>query len=949
MERLELAARLVAADDAERNALLEQHASIADLSLAHTLKDICLEDWSAAPLRAEGAAKALRALALVPHNRIVQEIEALALWIEGFAAVVAEGELERALSRLEDSEELFLTLGKAHAAASTCVIKLYALALLGRYDEAIACGLRGRDVLLQHGDIAAAAKIEHNIGNIYLRRDRYDEAEKFQLIARERFKALNDRKQLAKVDNNLAIIYSSQHQFRRAEKLYQEALGQAEASGSVLTQAEIEASSGNLALFRGQYDRALDYLERSRRKYTSLGMPHLAAVAELEIADAYLELNLAPEAVAIYERVARTFHDLGMQGERARSLAQYGRALITLNEFAKAHVVLLQANELYEAEGNRVGSAMVQLTEAQLFQAEKNFAAASDAAKSAADRFSVAGAVRWHLLALWLCGESLRAQGEPENARRLLEKTLHESELKSLPDISQRCHTSLGLLALGAGQTGAAEQSFAQAVAIIEDLRAPLPAEEFRAAYFAARLIPYNELMRLCLDDQEKDRAREALGLLERARSRALVDALGGAFKSRAQPVDEFDVGLRARLDELKEELSWFYSHMNRATIGDRAADQHDMASLHQAVHAREQESLEITRQLERRDKSLLAQARFLDVEGLQRHLSTDTAFVEYTSLAGEFLAFVVTDRDVKVVRGLGNEDELTSAIDQLAFQLNSLRYGSASMRKHLPTLTARIRRHLEAFYEQLVRPLAEQIGDRNLIIAPHRALYYVPFHALYDGSRYVTESRVVTYAPSATVLLHCLAQPHRPLQRALLMGLSDAQTPRVHEELAVLGPLFPESMTLENERATLAALQEFSSGADVVHLACHGQFRPDNPLFSSLKLGDGWLTVRDTYDLTLKCALVSLSACETGLNRVAPGDELIGLARGFLSAGAPSLLLSLWTVDDDATANLMTSFYRRVLAGNTFGEALRQAQIELIRAGSHPFFWAPFVIIGRP
>jgi len=142
--------------------------------------------------------------------------------------------------------------------------------------------------------------------------------------------------------------------------------------------------------------------------------------------------------------------------------------------------------------------------------------------------------------------------------------------------------------------------------------------------------------------------------------------------------------------------------------------------------------------------------------------------------------------------------------------------------------------------------------------------------------------------------------------------------------------------------------LELLSPQADLVHLACHAQFRPDNPLFSSLQLGDGWLTVRDTYKLKLNCRLVTLSACDTGVNAVKPGDELIGLARGFLSAGSPSVLLSLWTVDDEATAQLMMKFYEDLSNTESPSKSIRRAQIKLLEEKSHPFFWSPFVLVGR-
>jgi len=179
-------------------------------------------------------------------------------------------------------------------------------------------------------------------------------------------------------------------------------------------------------------------------------------------------------------------------------------------------------------------------------------------------------------------------------------------------------------------------------------------------------------------------------------------------------------------------------------------------------------------------------------------------------------------------------------------------------------------------------------------------------------------------------------------------MGVADEQIPRVHDELEALAKEFIEARQFVDQAATVNVLRQNSTDVDVLHLACHAQFRSDNPLFSSLRLGEGWLTVRDTYSLKLNCGLVTLSACETGINAVAPGDELIGLARGFFSAGSPTVLLSLWTVDDEATAELMSEFYSQLKTTNSPAASLRAAQIKLLKQRPHPFFWSPFVIVGR-
>ncbi|HEV2914261.1 MAG TPA: CHAT domain-containing tetratricopeptide repeat protein [Pyrinomonadaceae bacterium] len=943
MERAELAARLVAADNAERVALLREYSAQADVGLAYVLKDICLGGWGSDPLRATGAAAALEALDLVTDDA---EVTALAAWGAGIAALI-DGQMERAVNRFETAASLFAALGKSHTAAVTEVSRLIPLSMLGRYDEAIECGLRAREVFIAHGDQLAAGKIEHNLGNLYFRRDRYQEAEQFQTSARDRYAALDDQKQLAEIENCLANTYSTLHKFRAAEQLYKQALGRAELAGLTVRQAEIEANMGNLALFQGRYDQALDYLERSRRKYIALGMRHQSAIAEQEIADAYLELNLAPEAAAIYERVIPTFAELGMRAEQARSLAQHGRAAILLGQTDKAHALLSDARSLYADEGNMVGEAMVSLTEAQLHYDEESYEEAGEGAAQAETPLASAGTWRRALMARWLRGEVARAQKKSAEARSLLEATLADALLQGQPQVAERCLTSLGLLAAMTGDRESAEDFFKRAVAFIEDLRAPLPAEEFRTAYFSDKLVPYDELVRLCLTDK-RNRVAEALCFVERARSRALVDTLGGALKFLPQPRDPFEAELMTRLEELQEELNWFYSQINRPTQNETTRSRAEMATLHQAVRERETKTLEIMRQLQHRGDPLLTHVETLDIEQLQRNLGPDTALVEYTSLDAELLAFIVTDEKIEVLRHLGGEEEAGALLEQFRFQIEALRYGAERMRRHLPNLTSRVRHHLQSLYELLLRRVEERIGTRRLVVVPHRALHYIPFHALHDGEAYVIERREVSYSPSASVLRHCLSRTQHPLERALLLGVSDERTPRVRDEVKVLAPLFPTSTALLDESATLAAVRAEAPRADIIHLACHGQFRPDNPLFSSLRLGDGWLTVRDAYGLNLRCNLVALSACETGVSAVAPGDELIGLARGFFSAGAPSLLLSLWAVDDEATATLMLDFYTRLREGEAPAAALRFAQLQLLKQQPHPFFWSPFVLMGR-
>ena len=943
MQHAELATLLVNSSSANRETLLWENSTLVDAELAYCLKDICLEGWSTHPGQALGAAASLRLLA---EMRPTPEIKALTSWAAGLKALI-DGEMELAISELDDSERRFLTLGKTHTAAATQVSKLIALSMLGRYEEAIECGLRARGVFLAYNDFRAAGKIEHNIGNLHFRRDRYLDAELFQTAARDRFAALNDQKQLATVNNCLANTHALLHKFKSAEDLFEQALRQAETCGQPVTLAGIEGNIGLFALLQGRYDRALDFLERSRQRYTALGLTIQAVLAEHEIGDAYLELNLAAEALEIYERVIPIFSQHGMRAEQARAQAYGGRALVLLGRTKEAQRWLDQAQRLYGAEQNPVGAALVELTHAQLLYREGKFEGARMMASQAEPALLMSGSWQRLLLARWLRGDADRALGNVATARGLLEQTRQEAETHGQPQIAERCYSSLGALALAEGDLRLAEAYFKRAVRLTEELRAPIPGEEFRTAFFSNRLSPYHELAKLCLSEGDA-RVVEALGFVERARSRALADALAGRIGFFTEARDDFEAHLQAQLGKVREELNYLYNQLHRSV---RGAVQVQDSGVERELLERERRLLEITRQLQHRGAGAANTSPAPDhfsIAHLQNALGADRALVEYTTIDDRLVAFLVTDRDVEVVRDLGAESEVNAEIERCRFQIDTLRFGSTQVRNHLPALTERTQRHLRALYDRLLRPIEPKIGERHLAIVPHRALHYLPFQALHDGESYLIQRREVSFAPSAVVLQQCVDRPKRDFKNALVLGVADEQIPAVHEELKVLDHIFADVKLFSDEAATTEVLRRNATDVDVLHLACHAHFRSDNPLFSTLRLGDGWFTARDAYGLKLKSGLVTLSACETGMNTVAPGDELMGLARGFLFAGSPTVMMSLWTIDDEATAELMVEFYRALARTASPATALRAAQIRLLTRRPHPFFWSPFVLVGR-
>ncbi len=872
------------------------------------------------------------------------EVAGVAAWVAGVLALNLDGNAEEAAKRLEAAAERFRAAGLDERAATVEINTLHALAVLGRYDEAFACGLRAREVCINANDQLRAGQIEQNLGNICFRRDRYHNAETFYRLARDRFEMAGDERQLGQIDTCLATTLVFQHRFRDAEALYERALARAEQTGQADVQAVIECDLGCLALLKGRYDRALDLLERSRRRYAELGMRHESAVAELELADAYLDVNLVPEAADLYRRVIPVFVELSMRAEQARALVALGHAEARIGHATEAHEALDEARRLYVDEENAVGGASVDFAEAQLHYRQGELRECAESAARADAVFSAENAWVRTLLARGLRGEALRADGRLAEAAEVLASTCADAERRDVPQALERCHTSLGLLAAARGDTAEAEAAFERAASAVEGLRALLPSDEFRTAFVTDKLVPLAELTRLALARGGDEGVRRALEYVERGRSRALADLLSGR-DWRPEPRDDFEASLVAEIDEVAGELNWLYNRADQSSPQSGAAE----VDLKRSIAERETRLAELTRSLEQCGARLAVSEPF-DLDRLRAQLGRDTALVEYFAIDGRLGAFVVTDEGVEVVRSLASEDEVLAAVRGLRIQTAALQAGRERVARHADVLAERARRHAARLYDLVIRPVAERAlkGRERFAIVPHGALHYVPFALLFDGEKYLVECCEIAYAPSAAVLQRCLDVPSRPLSRALLVGVPDERAPKVEDEIRGVSRLFGDVHVLLGERATAAALRELAPAADVVHLATHARFRSDNPLFSSLRLADGWLTVRDARGLGLSCGLVTLSACETGMSALAPGDEIMGFARGFLSAGAPSLVATLWTVADAETAEVMQSFYAGLLAGRRPSYALRAAQIERIERGDHPFYWAPFVLLGR-
>jgi len=468
------------------------------------------------------------------------------------------------------------------------------------------------------------------------------------------------------------------------------------------------------------------------------------------------------------------------------------------------------------------------------------------------------------------------------------------------------------------GNPSMALDYYERAIHLIEGLRAGISSEAARAGFFATIVETYANAVLLCL---EAGREELAFNYVERARSRAFLDMLAAGS---------------ADLDREMEAMTMTLSEVQAAMSANALLIEYFTTGL---VEPRA--------------------GRVTAGQSPQRHRFPPA----------RTLIFAVTHDEIQVHdAGLSPNDLRPRQLDGVA-------------ERHF--LKSAVRRTL---YDRLIVPVEGLLwGKRRLYLAPHGPLHYVPFQSLIapDGDTLLREEGPqLVYIPSATLLFrYRRAEPGWAPAPCLALGYNGqgAKRLRFAEDEARSVARLTGGQALVGPSPKKARLYNQVANYRLLHLSCHGEFDPKSPLASALYLApDESLTALDVLEhLRLRCDLVTLSACESGLSRVRRGDELVGLIRAFMYAGAPALVATLWRVDERSTRVLMEQFYQEIQSGVGFAEALKQAQLYLKnltysaylkglsakgarnnsatllgdeddeKVFADPYYWAPFILVG--
>lgn len=926
----------------ERREWLRRHFPERDDLLIRFLREEAYRRERDDPHTELAVARAVADAAVVWNDR---QVAAMALHIEADARRQL-GEHDSALLLYRRAAELYYMMGMDLNAAQVAVGQMAALMYLGRYEEALALAAEAAQIFRRHGDRRSLGKVLINWGNTYARIGRFDAARKCYAEAKEIFVALGDARHLAMVNVNDANTLAEMGDFRQAGVAFREARAYFESEGMTAITAQIDLNLGNLAFAQGDYQAALQAFERTRRTFLAQHNSVGVAYVDLHRSEVYLALNLWHEALEVTREARRTFESAGMQWEVARLWLNETAAQAHLEGGKVAIEALERARRLFAAQQNSLWLAMTDLYQADFELREGRTAQARQWAQSALEVFSRRGWRSYMARCEVMLGRVALEEGQSEQAAQHFERAMEVLGNVDIPAISYACFAGLARAAFERGDLEAAKQHYHRAISRIERLQSAIGAEDYKMAFLSDKLQVYEEMVALCLQEGTKEAIVEAFETVEGAKSRALLETL--ARSERGAGAFPAEVELLERMDRLKRELNWYYNRLNDPLPdgGVRGG-----RGIFEEIARRERELESLLR--EWRSPDLASTSRnpvwTVSPDQLQEVLPEGSMVLEFYRIDDQVLIFGV-ERDTMWSYSLETTyDELEAALARLRFQMNKFSYGPEYRRRHRMALWDGVHREFRWLYERLIAPIADRISGKMLFAVPHGVLHYIPFHALWDGCSYLIETKTIAYAPSATVLYRLLTQePPSWWRFPLILGVPDRAIPYAGIEVESLGRLFPNAEVRYGLDATVEALRANEERPAFLHLATHATFRADNPLFSALRMADGWVNVIDLYEMAASAPLVTLSACETGRSQVAVGDELLGLCRGFFSAGAQALVVSLWMVDDTSTARLMQHFYEGLADGESVGSALRGAQLAIKEELPHPYYWAPFIAVGN-
>ncbi len=867
---------------------------------------------------------------------------------------IGQTEYQEAVNLYNEAAAIYQQSGLPVKQAQSQIGKIFALSKLGRNEEAFSIGEFARSILLEHGEWFHLANLIMNLSIVRYRLGHDTEALSLLEEARDYYLQLGDqgKAHLLGLEINRGLILRNLGEFEASIQAHEKALALGHL-GEIVGVAQAKQNIALTYFVMGKYNEALTLLDEAREIFLSDERFGHAMLVEIFTSHCLLQLRRFRDVLGKSKQAYQLFSQANTPFEMGQVLLNQASAYCGLEDFGKALSALDKAKEFFEEADNRIALADTDLQVAAVLLRQDKPELALKISQASELIFAEYDLPVGQARACLIAAQAAINNGQLNEAEKFISKALSIGHEHELPALTYQGHHLRGLLAVTHNRPEEGLAAYQHSIAELERLYGRMMIE-FRADFVADKTQIYEDIVDLSLN-----LGKPELGLqyTERAKSRALQDLLALRINLSIEARSDSDMPLVNELHRLRAERDRLYRRWETDEEDGQRGETDDLLAaqqrVEQKVHNIEKRITELWHKLLIRNADYARDASLWQVrtEPIQPYLDSNTLLLEFFQVHGQLVAFLVSAESIHAVR-LPNVMVPIQQLLQL-FWLN-LRAVPHSSHRLLESHTKNAQGILNKIYQHLLAPLQAEIrGFQRWIIVPHGSLHYLPTHALHNGQHYLLEQYEISYLPGASLLRYCQQTKAAEAGFWAIGNSYNGRLPYTVHEAETISNLWQGQVLIEN-KATISETSMVAQQSSILHIAAHGDFRADNPLFSGLALADGWLTTLDIFNLHLNASLVTLSACQTGRSVIGGGDELLGLMRAFLGAGAASLVSTLWAVEDRSTAQLMLHFYEQLAAGTTKGAALQEAQLSLLRTIKtnkdyrHPYFWAPFYLVGH-
>ncbi len=792
---------------------------------------------------------------------------------------------------------------------------------------------------------------------------------------------------------SIGWVYLAFNDYARAFEYYQQALNIAAETGDKWGQARYLGSTGLITSRQGNYAKALELYEKSLAIASEIGDRDEQARQYGNMATVFAEICDYEKSLEYYNQALSLTRAIGHKSEEARQLGNMGDLYISLKDLNNATRLYQQALQIVREIGEKYHEAWFLGCLGKISTQTGKYDSANHLIRQGLKiAWEIHSANCETMLEMTLADLNLKME-KYDASLALFTKILENGQNADDPIREIQAHYGLAVISEKKHQPQDALRHYLRAIDKIDQIRQYLSTNETKVGFLENWLQVYESTIQILADLHQKHPAdgydQRAFTVAEKAKARALLDIVyqGKIFHNLTEIPDEFRQQLLLNESDLEKLYTTLANEMAKTeTVGHKpAAD-----SISRKIHVLESKKTELLKELHKKHPGYyqLTHPDVLSARRVQAQvLGKNQVLVEYFVGNEQLYCWILSRSEIHFSTVKLGKKDLAAVLAKASPLFDKDKKPPAGALDHR---WARLEpKYLHELYEQVLGHVAGRYLKPNdeLIIVPDDILCYFPFEIMIaDQNRYLIEDHPISYGLSASLLnpglrkgtkaageLLAFANPSFPngreaavskwvheiaAIRSIFRDDQFAPLPNSETEVREIAGTFSNSAVYIGKEATESYFKQWADSYRFIHLATHHIIDDIQPMYSKIVLArgntsaeDGLLQTYEIYNLRLNAEMVVLSGCSSGLGKLHRGEGMIGLTQAFFYAGAPSIVVSLWPVEDESSAFLMKQFYVHLKTGLSKTRALQKAKAGLIRSTDwqrDPFYWAPFILIGH-